>query len=129
MGSFSNCTGIALKGLQSCLLYKGSKILAWIKRNPQAKFTRQGGERESLCQEAPKNFLPVFFTKVSSQAIAIISSSRKIAEHRKHKPPFCPSGEASYPKFPHSFTIQIPIFAVGPAQIALILFGLAVKSL
>ncbi len=33
-------------------------------------------------------------------------------EYRRYKPPFWPSSEASCPKSPHLFTIQVPIFAV-----------------
>ena len=49
--------------------------------------------------------------------------------YRKYRLPFCPSSEASYPKAPHSFVVQVTVFAVGPAQIALIRVGLAAKSL
>ncbi|MGC1506987.1 zinc metallopeptidase [Ketobacter sp. MCCC 1A13808] len=38
--------------------------------------------------------------------------------YRKYKAPICPSSEVSYPKSPHSFTAQAPIFTVGPTQIA-----------
>jgi len=38
--------------------------------------------------------------------------------YRKYKAPICPSSEVSYPKPPHSFTAQAPIFTVGPTQIA-----------
>ena len=46
-----------------------------------------------------------------------------------YKPTFCSSREASYPKAPHSFVVQVTVFAVAPAQIALISVGLAAKSL
>ena len=46
-----------------------------------------------------------------------------------YKPTFCSSREASYPKAPHSFVVQVTVFAVAPAQIALIRVGLAAKSL
>ena len=45
-----------------------------------------------------------------------------------YKPTFCSSREASYPKAPHSFVVQVTVFAVAPAQIALIRVDLAAKS-
>ena len=53
--------------------------------------------------------------------------SNNFEEYRKYKQPFCPTGEASHPKSSHLFSVQIPIFAIEPAQIAQIRFGLAAK--
>ena len=50
-------------------------------------------------------------------------------EYRKNKAPFCASSEASCPKSPHSFTVQVAIFAAGPDKIALIRFIFGVKPL
>ena len=59
----------------------------------------------------------------------IIPPKRSGDGYRKYKPTFCRSREASYPKAPHPFVVQVTVLAVGPAQIALIRAGLAAKSL
>ena len=48
--------------------------------------------------------------------------------YSQHKPPFYPSSEAQSPKAPHSFTVQVAVFVVGPVKIALIRVNLAAKS-
>ena len=59
----------------------------------------------------------------------IIPPKRSGDGYRKYKPTFCRSREASYPKAPHPFVVQVTVLAVGPAQIALIRVGLTAKSL
>ena len=50
-------------------------------------------------------------------------------EYRKYKPPFRPSSKTPYLQSPHFFAVQVAVFAVGLAQNALIMFGLAARSL
>jgi len=38
----------------------------------------------------------------------------------KYKPAFCASSEAPYPNAPHSVVIEVTVFFVAPAQIAVI---------
>ena len=54
---------------------------------------------------------------VISVSITLTATSPQGYPH--YKPPFCPSSEAPYPKAPHMFVVRVTVFAVVPAQIAL----------
>jgi hypothetical protein len=67
-------------------------------------------EGDDVSEDPPQALRKMVKTNKRRQLFIIaLSYSAFVEKHpegyRKHKGPFCPSGEASYPKFPHPFTV------------------------